>query len=50
MLRVVALLCVQIMNEIERNNIQIYEFPDSEDIDESVALKKLKVICEQVSY
>jgi len=31
------------MNEIERNKISIYEFPDYEEEEENTVLKKLKV-------
>ena len=34
---------LQILNEIAKHNIRIYEFPDVEDEDENNTLKKLKV-------
>lgn len=34
---------LQILNEIAKHKIRIYEFPDMEDDDENNALKKLKV-------
>lgn len=36
-------LCLQILNEIQRNKIRIYEFPDVDDEEENKEMKKLKV-------
>jgi len=39
------------MNEIERNNIRVYEFPDvDEEEDDNKALKMLKVVMISLHY
>jgi len=41
---------LQILNEIEKNKIRIYEFPDVEDEDENKHLRKLKVCFCNLNY
>lgn len=37
----------QIMKEIQEHKIQIYEFPDTEDDEDSKLIRKIKVVCKE---